>query len=318
MAREVYRESAGGLVVEVQFAASQFQSGMYHLCRVPLDLDGDIFQEMREDAFKFALHDGLLGITTGLERLAKVVLTMQGFRDTGEFPNLRRFGHRLGSMFQEIEDSQIRFGQSVGGQSIRAASDVSTEGLEPFDSKLIKLLDNFAGGGGRYEYLDALSGGSGGGGRITQSMHSAWKELADSEAGVPEWLAGRVTLFEDMGNWVYFVSNQVPEMQIEAVLTSYIDNHLDRSINESSTLVSLKCLHYAQWLSRLIGQIQSDIAKMRPGSGWWMDLREISGRGLLNSDDLFIDAHVLKLEDVDFIRESMEETPGWLERGVED
>lgn len=88
------------LVVETQFATELTLTGLRRLCSVPTD---PALVRWGSKDLNYALHVGMYSYSSGLERLCKLAIACNGYATTGEFPELRRYSHKIGKLLDAVE-----------------------------------------------------------------------------------------------------------------------------------------------------------------------------------------------------------------------
>ncbi len=133
------------LVAETQFAIELTETGLRRLCVVPTEVDPDRWVG---DDRNFALYVGMHSYAAGLERLAKLTIACHGFLQTGSFKSTRKYVHKIDDLLDAVDALNVT--TSFGEDLPTRPDDAVTLGLT-------RLTHNYAGGAGRYEYLDSLS-----------------------------------------------------------------------------------------------------------------------------------------------------------------
>ncbi|MET4541167.1 hypothetical protein ABIE37_002962 [Arthrobacter bambusae] len=135
------------LVAETQFATELALTGLRRLCSVPTEpgVGG-----RRSNDRNYSLHVGMYSYSSGLERLCKLAIARNKYRANGEFPKLKKYSHRVGELLDAVDEL------TLAGPGAERKAKYLARPKDDRDPDLIGMVERFANGNGRYEYLDSL------------------------------------------------------------------------------------------------------------------------------------------------------------------
>ncbi|WP_426736972.1 hypothetical protein [Plantibacter sp. 2H11-2] len=135
------------LVTETQFATELVRSGIARVCELPMN--GNRPDPLGYDEV-YPLNVGLYMYTSGLERLCKLALACHGFASTGTFAPVRKYSHHLSKLLDALEKLDLANLEAFHPEYLQRPSD-------EFGDDLVKWLERYSSGEGRYEILDSLT-----------------------------------------------------------------------------------------------------------------------------------------------------------------
>ncbi|MBM7491931.1 hypothetical protein JOD64_003153 [Micromonospora luteifusca] len=251
---------------------------------------------------RYKLHNGLLGFTTGLERLAKLTVSANHFRLHGEYPKVSKYSHAVTRLLDAVEDldiSSIPDGPGLAGKYVQA-------GRPDVPATLVPLLEKYAKGGGRYEYLDSLSGSD-----VEPGLYRDWIALAGG-CEEPDWLGPYLALTSYIPHALYKVAHAAEAQRgwnAEILLQPYIDQ-FDVPLHPKSVAMALHCFRLARWVTAFLSVISNEL--FYPSSGvrgktpTFPYLCEVVDSTLLHSAENYFGFFVLRLDDPTAVREALE------------
>lgn len=232
--------SAGGigtrrwnnLVSETQFAADLILTGIGRVSRLPME--GGMFGRISYDQ-TFPLHVGLHTYTSGLERLCKLALACDGFLKTGSFVSARTYSHKIGSLLDAIE----KLGPH--GDDKR----YSARPTDEFEPELVKWLEQYSSGSGRYELLDSLSSGA--------TDLPTWETWADfcSRGSVSDNVRWSISMHDASGDALRDIAT---EHLLESVAGPLLED-FSIPISEKSAAVGLAMYRRARWVASILNSL---------------------------------------------------------------
>lgn len=223
------------LVAETQFAADLVLTGIRRVSHLPMD--GNIFGQISYDQ-TFPLHVGLHSYTSGLERLCKLGLACHSFLETGSFPSVRSFSHKIIELLDALE-----------GLDLSAYSERSSEYLarptDEFEPGLNDWLQGYASGAGRYELLDSLSSG-------TEALPT-WETWAEFCSGGV--VSDEIRRYIDMHSATGYALREVASAhELDAVVSGHLEE-FDNPISERSAAVALAMYRRARWAASILDAV---------------------------------------------------------------
>ncbi|MET3367400.1 UNVERIFIED_CONTAM: hypothetical protein ABIE34_000621 [Jeotgalibacillus campisalis] len=276
------------LVAETQFATELTLTGLRRLCSVPAGPD---LSPWNNNDLNFALHVGMYAYSSGLERLCKLAIACNGYATTGEFPSLRRYSHRIGSLLDAV-------GELVPPPSGHGLTDRDVKYLvrpvDQLDPDLVEMVQRFANGAGRYEHLDSL-----------------WNDNAEVNT-LNEWtaLADRTSVSEEVLRLISLktaMSEAIGEELIEAGLESSaqtIMEDLELPIFVPSVGVVISLFRKIRWVSTHL-EVATDYTRGDPPI-----LGEIVGPTFIHSSTDFFNFHIARFSDDEVVEEEVHEALG--------
>lgn len=291
---------------EAQFAADQTVIGIDRLAQVRLP--GDLFLEGAEDATRHELHSALLSFTTGIERLCKLSLTCAHFDQHGTHVNVSQYRHRMARLLQAVEDiPTVQTRHRHGG-----ADGVIKDGRPPTPVALIDLLERYAQGQARYEYLDGLSRSATT--LVPSGLYTDWAGIAN---GLPahtsaEWVNGLLSSTQNALIWVTTQAAEVAEIDdLEPLVSPFIDQQLDRRYSPHSLALAMECFAVARWVAaHLVAVTTWDPARSHANVQRGLPiLSDVLAHRFLHSDRAFIEHELLRMNDANLLAEVLDEIP---------
>ena len=279
------------LVSETQFATELTQSGIFQLCQVPLPREVGL---SNIDDFQYSLHVGLHSFTSGIERLCKLAISCYKYYTEDHFPDLRHYSHKVTSLMGGL--AVLDFKQfKKKGSYLSLPSD-------PLDPDLGTILDNFAQGAGRYEYLDSLSKQ-----QPSVDTYTTWCALCE-KAKLDERIDYMITVRGAIADSIY-AGIATSETCVESLINPYIDNHLSKSFFGPSTAVALSLFHKARWAAACLSAVTEQCFYHSPLSQdrWPIIpyLHEVVGPALLLPTNLFFECHIAQFGDMAVVEEAI-------------
>lgn len=223
------------LVVETQFATELTLSGLRRLCSVPTDA---ALVPWGSQELNYSLHVGMYSFSSGLERLSKLAIACNVYAETGSFPKLKKYSHRIGDLLDAVE------GLTPSGIGI-SKYDENGYLIRPvnhLDPDLTQMVQRFANGAGRYEHLDSLSDV-----RAEVNTYKDWSELA-ARASVSREVNRLISLKEAMA---HALESELLEAGLEATADSVIED-LSVPTYEPSVGVVLALFEQVRWVSSIL------------------------------------------------------------------
>lgn len=263
------------LVSETQFAVDLILTGLRRVSRLPME--GSIFGEISYDQ-TFPLHVGLHTYTSGLERLCKLALACEGFLETGSFPSVRKFSHKIGPLLDEIE----KLGPFEEGK------DYLIRPTDEYEADLVAWLEQYSSGSGRYELLDSLSSGA-----TELPTWETWVAFC-SRGSISESVQESILLLDASGEALREIAM---EHDLESVASPMLEN-FENPISEKSAAVGLAMFRRARWVASILDKISYYTHEDLPILG------EALFRLEQTSDDFFA-FEVARLSDPDVVREEL-------------
>lgn len=277
-------ENWGSLVSEAQFAQELVLLGLRNLCKVPV-MDGKPTpgDQSYADQTRFSVHVGLHAFTSGLERFAKLTLAcfQRCTTDLG-FSEAFDKKHNLKDLLNKVE--QLDFSRLSGKENVPRPT-------PPLSQGTLDLLNRFAGGSGRYEYLDNLGMGD-----KTPEMYIQWCSAARRLA-VPDHVKRLSVLRTQMEIVIPHVGER-----IDALTQPLIEVLLEDQIDYKSTALVLRLYVETRWVVGVLGKISSYAfweAPDRPVGG--IPLLSEVFPGLLCEEEIALGDSILQLGDTDVL-----------------
>lgn len=272
------------LVAEAQFATELAVTGLRRLCSVPTEpgLGG-----RRSNDRNFSLHVGMYSYSSGLERLCKLAIACNEFAASGEFPKLIKYNHKIGKLLDAVEALTPA---GPGTKSMHKAKYLGRP-KDDLDSDLIGMVERFANGAGRYEYLDSL-----------------WRDNPEVIT-FHEWsaLAARLPASEEVGDLIalkdamaYAIEAELAEAGLPAS-SERVREDLALPTYMPSVGVALKLYQKIRWVSAIL-----DVATYytRPGLPI---LGEVVSPTLTQSTLNFFRYEIARISDEEVVTDELEE-----------
>lgn len=262
------------LVSETLFATELVTTGLRRLCAVPVAVNS---WPMSHDQ-TYPLHVGLHSYTSGLERLCKLTIACHGFATTGEFPKLKRYGHKIGELLGAVEDL------TPGDLNLNKTPDPARRP----GTELLALLERFANGDGRYEHLDALWNE-----RSDVSTLDAWTQLCTgitTSERVEQLTWMRSTVIQAM-------ATLCDEGDLSAAGSAILDP-LDTYLSPQSAHLALELFETASWVA-------STLDAVTYYTNAWLPLLGEAVLDLQGASDDFFKYIVAQVQDEDLTREEL-------------
>ncbi len=279
------------IMAETQFAVSQATLGVRELAEAIHP--GQLWFSEGDSDVQYRVHNAFLSLTTALERLGKLAISLYEFRQTGAYPPLRNIGHDIG----EIANRLLRMDESAYRDK---GFLLSEQDLTRYATHL-ELLTDYAKGNRRYEYLDSLSSAD-----EPVSLYSRWASLVEAAepdatlqlvASVPGWIAS--ALYRSSADQVLF--------------QPYIDSVIPNNLEPRNVRVALDFFHLARWFGSILSGISEQMFYFDPPSGSSPTvpyLPEIIDGPLLHEDRDFAAFEILRVGDLDVTLEAIADALG--------
>lgn len=271
------------LVAEAQFATELALTGLRRLCSVPTEPD---LGGMRSNDRNYSLHVGMYSYSSGLERLCKLAIACNGYAATGEFPELRNYNHRIGKLLDAVE-GLIPAGP---GTSMLKAKYLARP-IDDLDPDLTNMVERFANGAGRYEYLDSL-----------------WKDNPEVIT-FNEWsaLAAKVSVSEEVLDLIglkdamaYAIEAELADAGLESS-SERVREDLAFPTYVPSVGVTMKLYRKIRWVSAIL-----DVATYYTSPGIPI-LGEVVSPTLTQSTVNFFRYDIVRIPDEEVVTEELEE-----------
>jgi hypothetical protein len=281
------------LLSETQFAVHQTVLGVSELAgAVHPD---QLFNASDADVVRHTLHNGLFAYTTGIERLAKLSLSAVSYRTTGGYPKVKQFGHKISDLLRSMEqvDTSLYSHDGYSMQYVNQGAPI------PLTSKFVSLLDDYAQGSGRYEFLDSLSDP-----QKEPDLYERWMELSNL-VEITDSVTRMCTIPQRISESLYCASRVLESRAdldtFDWLIEPYIDNFLKDRLHDASVEVALIYYELVRWVAAHLSAVSAQIFYHDPRDGKMPSfpyLPEVIDRHLLLDRDLFIQVHILNLNDI--------------------
>ncbi|SDI87117.1 hypothetical protein SAMN04488693_1295 [Arthrobacter subterraneus] len=271
------------LVAETQFAAELTLTGLRRLCSVPAEFE---LAPWYGKDLNYALHVGMHSYSSGLERLCKLAIACNNYATTGEFPNLRKYSHKIGDLLDAVEE--LTPPPSSPGTAERKKKHLSRPS-DPLDPDLTKTIERFANGAGRYEHLDSLWNDS-----AEVNTYNEWSALA-ARVSLPEEVRRLISLKEASA---YAMGAELSEVGLESTAASVMED-LTTPTYEPSVGVVLSLHRQARWVATSL-----DIATYYTTQDLPL-LGEVVSSTFIHTSADFFNYHIARLSDDVTIEEEL-------------
>jgi hypothetical protein len=219
------------LVAETQFATELVLTGLQRLCSVPTD--AHTTQWGGKDR-NYALHVGLHAYSSGLERLCKLAIACNTYAATGEFPKLKKFNHKIGTLLDEVG--------ALTPSGPTSDAEYLVRPVDALDPDLTAMVEKFANGAGRYEHLDSLWND-----KAKVTTYEDWCAVAE-KASVTDEVHDLIALKDAMNR---AMREELSEAGLESTSQPAIED-LERPIFEPSVAVALSLYRKARWVAAIL------------------------------------------------------------------
>lgn len=273
------------LVAEAQFATELALTGMRRLCSVPTETD--IGGGRRSSDRNYSLHVGMYSYSSGLERLCKLAIACNGYAANGEFPKLRKYNHKIGKLLDAVEDLI----PSGPGTTSMHKGKYLVRPKDDFDPDLTGMVERFANGDGRYEYLDSLWQDN-----PEVETFNEWSALA-AKATVTEEVRGLISLKDAMA---YAIEAELGDAGLETT-SERVREDLALQTFVPSVGVALKLYRKVRWVSAIL-----DVATYYTNPGIPI-LGEVVSPTLTQSTANFFRYEIVRIPDEEVVIEELEE-----------
>ncbi len=174
--------------------------------------------------------------SSGLERLCKLAIACNGYATDGKFPNVRKYGHKIGKLLDAVEKLPL-----PGGAPQRQSSYL-VRPSDALDPNLMNMVERFASGAGRYEHLDSLWNDD------EIATYNAWAALA-AKVSVPEEVRRLISLRDAVAD---VIESEMIELELESTAEGVLKD-LELPIFEPSVGVALGLFRKVRWVSTVLG-----------------------------------------------------------------
>lgn len=273
------------LVAEAQFAAELSLTGLRRLCSVPTETD--IGGGRRSSDRNYSLHVGMYSYSSGLERLCKLAIACNGYAVNGEFPKLRKYNHGIGKLLDKVEGLVV----SGPGTASTHKSKYLVRPKDDLDANLIGMVERFASGNGRYEYLDSLWQDN-----PEVITFKEWSALA-ATATVTEEVRDLIGLKDAM---TYAIESELADAGLESS-SERVREDLALQTYVPSVGVALKLYRKVRWVSAIL-----DVATYYTNPGIPI-LGEVVSPTLTQSTANFFRYEIARISDQEAVIEELEE-----------
>lgn len=236
------------LILENLNASSMIQDGLQRLCRVNVE---EIFGS-RPVEWVSPLYLGLLDFTAGLERLAKITVSISGLLHGDSFTPVRRYGHKISKLLDAVEAIQLPAGFSC---EFSARPTISQE------PKLLELIDRFSVGAGRYENIDFLTVPD-----RTPELYDAWCEIVRNEP-VPEHVEDLIILRKVIAEQTLDAANSGDfPIDLETIILNWTDLEDARPVFAPSSTVAVQLSILTRWVADVQERINFALFRAKPST----------------------------------------------------
>lgn len=219
------------LILENLNASSMIQDGLQRLCHVNVE---EIFGQ-RPIEWVSPLYLGLLDFTAGLERLAKITVSISGLLHGDSFTPVRRYGHKISKLLDAVEAIQLPAGFS---------SEFSARPTISQEAKLLELIDRFSVGAGRYENIDFLTVPD-----RTPELYDAWCEIVRNEP-VPEFVEDLIILRKVIAEQTLDAANSGDfPIDLETIILNWTDLEDAHPVFAPSSAVAVQLSILTRWVA---------------------------------------------------------------------
>jgi hypothetical protein len=271
------------LLSETQYATELTLVGLRTLSQVPLpqDLPFD-----NGDTLRYRLHVGMHAYTSGLERLGKLAISCQCYLDNGSFPNVRDYSHSLNRIFSKLDSLTFPSNKSL-------AADYLDGPMSAFDSSVLRMLEEFAKGTARYEYLDSLSTD-----QPESDTYVEWTRLC-AKAKRSRLVEKLIDMHDAIPNALYA---SVPG-DLEGLLCGLVDNRPGPFMKGSVVLVRT-LFEMVRGVAARLSAASNEAFYGRPTGNIPM-LEEVVGPALIHPWEAFFEFHIAQLGDSECVAEAL-------------
>ncbi|MFB0836055.1 hypothetical protein ACX8Z9_13385 [Arthrobacter halodurans] len=265
------------LVVETQFATELTLTGLRRLCSVPTEPE---LVDFGSDELNYALHVGMYSYSSGLERLCKLAIACHGYGNTGKFPKLKNYSHRIGKLFDAVEAlTPIGLGASMH------EAEYLVRPVDSLDPDLTITIERFANGAGRYEHLDSLWNDN-----AQVNTYNEWCALA-ARASVSEEVRELISIRNGMA---HAIQTELIQADLETTGQMVMDD-LVLPTFEPSIGVALSLFRKVRWVSTIL-----DTATNTPAAGLPM-LGDVVSRNFIHTSTDFFNYHIAGIADKEVV-----------------
>lgn len=272
------------LVVETQFATELTLAGLRRLCSVPTD---PALVRWGSEELNYSLHVGMYSFSSGLERLCKLAIACNVYAETGSYPKLKKYSHRIGDLLDAVE----KLTPSGPGVSKHDEDGYLLRPVSDLDPDLTKMVQRFANGAGRYEHLDSLSDDA-----AEVNTYKDWSELA-ARASVSGEVHRLISLKEAMA---HALESELSEAGLEATARSVIED-LTVPTYEPSVGVVLALFRQVRWVSTILDVATCYTKEDLPILG------EVVSPPFIHSSENFFNYSIARISDDYVVGEELEE-----------
>jgi len=272
------------LVVETQFATELTLSGLRRLCSVPTD---PALVQLGSENLNYALHVGMYSFSSGLERLCKLAIACNVYAETGSYPKLKKYSHRIGDLLDAVE----KLTHSGHGASKYDEEGYLLRPISDLDPDLTKMVQRFANGAGRYEHLDSLSDNA-----AEVNTYKDWSELAE-RASVSAEVHRLISLKEAMAR---AMESELSDAGLEATAANAMED-LSVPMFEPSVGVVLALFRQVRWVSTIL-----DVATFYTKNDLPI-LSEVVAPPFIHSSEDFFNYSIARISDDSVVAEELDE-----------
>lgn len=270
------------LVAEAQFSTELALTGLRRLCSVPTEpgVGG-----RRSNDRNYSLHVGMYSYSSGLERLCKLAIACNKYAANGEFPKLKKYNHKIGELLDAVEEL------TPAGPGAERKAKYLARPKDDLDTALIGMVERFANGNGRYEYLDSLWKDN-----PEVVTFNEWSALA-KRVSVPKEITDLIALKDAM---VYAIEAELADVGLESA-SERVREDLALPIYEPSVGVTLKLYRKIRWVAAIL-----DVATYytRPGIPI---LGEVVSPTLTQTTVNFFRYDIARVSDEEVVSDELEE-----------
>ena len=273
------------LVAEAEFAAELVLTGIRRLCSVPTE--SELGGKTRSNDRNYSLHVGMHSYSSGLERLCKLAIACNGFAADGKFPKLRKYNHKIGGLLDAVEDLI----PSGPGMASMHRAEYLVRPKDDFDPELTGMVERFANGHGRYEYLDSLWQDT-----PEVTTFNQWSALA-AKSTVTEEVRDLIGLKDAM---IYAIEAELTEAGLESS-SERVREDFGLQTYVPSVGVALRLYRKVRWVSAIL-----DVATYYTNPGIPI-LGEVVSPTLTQSTANFFRYEIARIPDEEAVTEELEE-----------
>lgn len=283
------------LIVENFNASRMIQDGLRRLSQINVD---DMLG-LKPVEYISPLYLGLLDYTAGLERLAKITLSVSSRLHEDSFGSIRSYSHRITDLLRAVEKIELPNDSTF---SIPARPTINQQ------EALLTLMDKFSSGAGRYENIDFLTNTEN-----PPKLYETWCKIAQQE-DIPDYVVELINLRSVVATTTIEVITSLEEsgpkrlpFDLETVVLNWIDSEDEHPVFAPSAAVVVQLATLSRWVAEAQSAVTNSLFEIKPAIASEIPVLQDATSLLRITTESFFEHIVMNYNDAEVLTEVVQE-----------